>query len=138
MRHLRTSPRRVVRGFGRGSKQLGIPTANFPEHVVDNLPADVLRASLRLGQCGGSGDVHKMVVSIGWNPYYKNTKKSMVRIVFHICTEKRGTIAAIQGDIEELEKTTRLTRASENSREDKFFQSLKASWSGWYCLANLL
>lgn len=31
----------VVRGFGRGSKQLGIPTANFPEQVVDNLPADV-------------------------------------------------------------------------------------------------
>lgn len=28
-----------------------------------------------------------MVVSIGWNPYYKNTKKSMVRIVFHSINE---------------------------------------------------
>ena len=28
----------VVAGFGRGSKQLGIPTANFPENVVRALP----------------------------------------------------------------------------------------------------
>ncbi|KAK1342225.1 hypothetical protein QTO34_016984 [Cnephaeus nilssonii] len=31
----------VMRGFGHGSKQLSIPTANFPEQVVDNLPSDV-------------------------------------------------------------------------------------------------
>ena len=24
------------------------------------------------------GDIHKMVMSIGWNPYYKNKTKSMV------------------------------------------------------------
>ena len=28
----------VVKGFGRGSRQLGIPTANFPESVVKSLP----------------------------------------------------------------------------------------------------
>lgn len=28
-----------------------------------------------------------MVVSIGWNPYYKNTKKSMVRIIFRTVSE---------------------------------------------------
>ncbi len=28
----------VVKGFGRGSKQLGIPTANYPDEVVEKLP----------------------------------------------------------------------------------------------------
>ena len=28
----------VVKGFGRGSKQLGIPTANYPEAIVQKLP----------------------------------------------------------------------------------------------------
>ncbi|XP_014650174.1 PREDICTED: riboflavin kinase [Ceratotherium simum simum] len=65
----------VVRGFGRGSKQLGIPTANFPEQVVDNLPADVSTGMYYGWPSVGSGDVHKMVVSMGWNPYYRNTKK---------------------------------------------------------------
>lgn len=55
------------------------PSANFPEHVVDSLPAD-LPTGIYYGWASvGSGDVHKMVVSIGWNPYYKNVKKSMVR-----------------------------------------------------------
>ncbi|XP_011912146.1 PREDICTED: riboflavin kinase isoform X1 [Cercocebus atys] len=79
MRHLPYFCRgQVVRGFGRGSKQLGIPTANFPEQVVDNLPADISTGIYYGWASVGSGDVHKMVVSIGWNPYYKNTKKSMM------------------------------------------------------------
>ena len=55
--------------------------ANFPEQVVDNLPADVSTGIYYGWASVGSGDVHKMVVSIGWNPYYKNTKKSMVRVI---------------------------------------------------------
>ncbi|MBW04189.1 Riboflavin kinase, partial [Eschrichtius robustus] len=51
---------------------------NFPEQVVDNLPTDVSTGIYYGWASVGSGDVHKMVVSIGWNPYYKNTKKSMV------------------------------------------------------------
>ena len=54
--------------------------ANFPEQVVDNLPADISTGIYYGWASVGNGDVHKMVVSIGWNPYYKNTKKSMVRI----------------------------------------------------------
>ena len=33
-----------------------------------------------------SGPVHKMVMSIGWNPYFRNVKKSMV-CVSHLFTE---------------------------------------------------
>lgn len=61
--------------------------ANFPEQVVDNLPADISTGIYYGWASVGNGDVHKMVVSIGWNPYYKNTKKSMVRIVFHSINE---------------------------------------------------
>ncbi|XP_043421293.1 riboflavin kinase isoform X1 [Prionailurus bengalensis] len=88
MRHLPYFCRgQVVRGFGRGSKQLGIPTANFPEQVVDNLPADVSTGIYYGWASVGSGDVHKMVVSIGWNPYYKNTKKSMETHIMHTFEE---------------------------------------------------
>ncbi|RLU18677.1 hypothetical protein DMN91_009034 [Ooceraea biroi] len=31
----------VIRGFGRGSKELGIPTANLPEPVINALPNDL-------------------------------------------------------------------------------------------------
>lgn len=48
--------------------------------MVDNLPADVSTGIYYGWASVGSGDVHKMVVSIGWNPYYKNVKKSMVRV----------------------------------------------------------
>lgn len=52
--------------------------ANFPEPVVDMLPAD-MQTGIYYGwaQVDG-GQVHKMVMSVGWNPYYNNTKKSMV------------------------------------------------------------
>ncbi|KAF7200378.1 riboflavin kinase [Nothobranchius furzeri] len=73
----------VVRGFGRGSKELGIPTANFPDSVVDSLPADI-RTGIYYGWASvGNSNVYKMVMSIGWNPYYKNTKKSMETHIIH-------------------------------------------------------
>ena len=56
---------------------LGIPTANFSDDVVDNLPPDFTTGVY----CGfasvDSGPVYKMVMSIGWNPFYDNEKKSM-------------------------------------------------------------
>ncbi|XP_078531916.1 riboflavin kinase [Lissotriton helveticus] len=73
----------VVKGFGRGSKELGIPTANFPEDVVDNLPSDISTGIYYGWGCVGDGDVHKMVMSIGWNPFYKNTKKSAETHIIH-------------------------------------------------------
>ncbi|XP_038077074.1 riboflavin kinase-like [Patiria miniata] len=75
---------KVVKGFGRGSKELGIPTANYPDEVVEHLPPELSTGVY----CGWAsvdhGDVHKMVLSLGWNPYYKNTKKSMETHVMHV------------------------------------------------------
>lgn len=73
----------VVKGFGRGSKELGIPTANFPEEVVNNLPKDMETGVYYGFSQIDNGPVHKMVMSIGWNPYYKNEKKSMETHVLH-------------------------------------------------------
>lgn len=73
----------VVKGFARGSKDLGCPTANLPEEVVNNLPQD-LETGVYYGFASvDRGDVHKMVMSVGWNPFYKNEKKSMEVHILH-------------------------------------------------------
>lgn len=70
---------KVVKGFGRGSKSLGIPTANYEQSVVDKLP-DQLKAGIYFGwaKVGNQGVVEKCCLSLGWNPYFKNQVKSMV------------------------------------------------------------
>lgn len=73
----------IVKGFGRGSKQLGIPTANFPQHVVDKLPAEVGTGTYFGFASVDGSPVYKMVMSIGWNPYFKNEHKSMEVYILH-------------------------------------------------------
>lgn len=74
----------VVKGFGRGSKQLGIPTANYPESVVEKLPCGfdngVYFGWAKVDDC----PVYKMVMSIGNNPYYNNEKKTMVSSSYNL------------------------------------------------------
>merc|ERR1711872_147458 len=77
----------VVKGFGRGSKELGIPTANFPDDVVDDLPEEITTGIYYGWAKVDNGPTHKMVMSIGWNPYYKNTKKSMETHIMHTFPE---------------------------------------------------
>ena len=76
----------VIKGFGRGSRELGIPTANFNEQVVSSLPSDletgIYFAWTQL-ENDGDGMIRKAVVSIGWNPYYDNSKKSVETHVMH-------------------------------------------------------
>lgn len=52
--------------------------ANFPEDVVKSLPEAVNRGIYFGWASVDNGPVYKMVMSIGWNPYYDNTEKSMV------------------------------------------------------------
>jgi len=74
---------KVVKGFGRGSKELGIPTANFPDGVVESLPKEFGTGIYYGWATVDNGPVYKMVMSIGWNPYYNNTKKTMETHVIH-------------------------------------------------------
>jgi riboflavin kinase len=69
---------RVVKGFGRGSKTLGTPTANFEQSIVDLLPADLPKGIYFGWAQVNRSPVYKMVTSIGWNPYFGNQVKSMV------------------------------------------------------------
>jgi len=82
----------VISGFGRGSKELGIPTANLPVDAsktpwIGDIPSGVYFgwASLELpsshpnyapapGQTRFS--LFPMVMSVGYNPFYKNTVRS--------------------------------------------------------------
>jgi len=67
----------IVKGFGRGSSELGFPTANFDENVIDGLP-DQLIGGIYWGFAQvQNGPVYGMVMSIGWNPFYNNTKRAM-------------------------------------------------------------
>ncbi|XP_015427802.1 PREDICTED: riboflavin kinase [Myotis davidii] len=89
-----------------------------------------------------------MVVSIGWNPYYKNTKKSMETHIMHTFKEDfygeilnvaiagylrpeknfdslESLISAIQGDIEEAKKRLDLPEHLK-LKEDNFFQVSKS------------
>ncbi|XP_035514113.1 riboflavin kinase [Morone saxatilis] len=137
----------VIRGFvRRKQRKLGDSlSANFPDSVVDNLPADISTGIYYGWACVGNGDVYKMVMSIGWNPYYKNTKKSMethviqtfkedfygeilsVVMVGYIRPERsydslEALITAINNDIEEAKLKLELPEHLK-LREDNFFTS---------------
>ena len=44
---------------------------------MSRLPANVL-AGVYYGWAALKGQIYKMVMSIGWNPFYKNDKRSAV------------------------------------------------------------
>jgi len=73
----------IVKGFGRGSTELGFPTANFSEEVIEALPGALIGGIYwGLAQVD-NGQVHDMVMSIGWNPFYENKKRAMETHIVH-------------------------------------------------------
>ncbi|BES88185.1 riboflavin kinase [Nesidiocoris tenuis] len=73
----------VTRGFGRGSKELGCPTANYSQEVVKSLPQE-LDTGIYCGWASiDHGLVHKMVMSVGWNPFYNGKEKTMEVHILH-------------------------------------------------------
>ncbi|KAI0539087.1 hypothetical protein GGR58DRAFT_264926 [Xylaria digitata] len=102
----------VISGFGRGSKELGIPTANLPvDAAVAPWIADARSgvyfgwaslalpathpdstastnhgnddASSTLQATASQFQIYPMVMSIGYNPFYKNTVRSAEVHVLH-------------------------------------------------------
>lgn len=73
----------VVKGFGRGSKVLGIPTANLSTEGFSSLlseqPSGVYFGWAGLHKHG----IYKMVMSIGWNPYFNNPEKTIEPWLLH-------------------------------------------------------
>jgi len=95
---------KVVVGFGRGSKELGIPTANIP---VDTTPwIDTIKSGVYFGwsslelpadqqsqqshptapppsSANPNIRLYPMVMSIGYNPFYKNKVRSAEVHILH-------------------------------------------------------
>ncbi|MCL7048333.1 hypothetical protein MKW94_007225 [Papaver nudicaule] len=73
----------VIKGYGRGSKVLGIPTANLSTEgwsdILSYHPSGVYFGWAGLSNRG----VYKMVMSIGWNPYFNNTEKTIEPWLLH-------------------------------------------------------
>lgn len=69
----------VVRGYGRGSKELGIPTANLDRtSLTSSVPFDTLAAGIYWGFARiDDSDIYKTAISIGYNPTYGNTVKTV-------------------------------------------------------------
>ena len=75
--------------------QLGIPTANIPLEGLSVGGQEDLESGIYYGWAGldfgspnlkddedksweGYGRIHPMVMSVGWNPFYGNTRRSVV------------------------------------------------------------
>lgn len=73
----------VIKGYGRGSKVLGIPTANLSTEscssVLSEYPSGVYFGWAHLSTWG----TYKMVMSVGWNPYFDNTEKTIEPWLLH-------------------------------------------------------
>jgi riboflavin kinase len=85
----------VKRGFGRGGKDLGCPTANLPD---ESLPAmsSVTKTGVYYGYAQIYCPQHEntplpeedakvlpMVMSLGWNPFYKNERMTAEIHILH-------------------------------------------------------
>ena len=90
---------KVVTGFGRGSKTLGIPTAN-----VDTMSVARVVPGAATGIFFGwaslacfPGEVYATALSIGWNPFFQNEEKTCEPWLLHDFgdTDFTGTTIAL-------------------------------------------
>ncbi|KAH3745682.1 riboflavin kinase [Pelomyxa schiedti] len=74
----------VIVGFGRGSSLLGFPTANIPTEQYDQLLPD-FKVGVYYGWAtlNGVEPVYEMAMSIGYNPHFKNEKKTIEVHLLH-------------------------------------------------------
>eukprot|EP00033_Pygsuia_biforma_P000401 GCRY01000480.1.p1 GENE.GCRY01000480.1~~GCRY01000480.1.p1 ORF type:complete len:212 (+),score=26.53 GCRY01000480.1:97-732(+) len=77
----------VVRGFGRGSKLLGFPTANISttkiSNVVSHLKCGVYYGYARVNIPGYENTIFEMVMNAGYNPQFKNAEASVEVHILH-------------------------------------------------------
>jgi len=89
----------VQKGFGRGGKELGCPTANLPDESITPI-SSVAKTGVYYGYaqvlppkdgktelCQDDIRVHPMVMSLGWHPFYKN---KILTAEIHIMHEFRS------------------------------------------------
>ena len=78
----------VATGFGRGSKKLGVPTANLPcslfQQQLDDLPRGVY-----VGWAAVRGGVHRCVCNVGMSPTFAETNPEKI-VEAHLMAEFDG------------------------------------------------
>ncbi|TFK27053.1 riboflavin kinase [Coprinopsis marcescibilis] len=85
---------KVQRGFGRGGKDLGCPTANLPDESITPMSsvaktgvyygyAQVIQPDVPSGLRRADIKVLPMVMSMGWNPFYKNERLTAEIHIMH-------------------------------------------------------
>lgn len=68
----------VTTGFGRGSKQLGIPTANLPPApLMGQLKSLSTGVYFGWARVGGDSHVHKMVMNLGRRPTFEDDEPEL-------------------------------------------------------------
>ncbi|QKF93484.1 riboflavin kinase [Fadolivirus algeromassiliense] len=106
----------VIHGFGRGSKQLGFPTANLDIHI-DNCDNGVFYGYANLP----NEPKQKMVMSIGNNPHFENINKTYeVHILKNYDNDFYGEILTIEilGKIRDMKKFNSLDELIKAIEED--------------------
>ncbi|CAK0786998.1 hypothetical protein CVIRNUC_010214 [Coccomyxa viridis] len=74
----------VVKGFGRGSKELGIPTANLDSASLQGALAEAVSGVYSgWASIGTSPEAYMTAMSIGWNPYFKNEQRTAEPWLLH-------------------------------------------------------
>jgi len=73
---------KVIKGFGRGGKLLGCPTANLDDSEFGELLGKV-ENGVYYGWARLGNETYKMVSSIGFNPYFHNTKRTIEPHILH-------------------------------------------------------
>ncbi|XP_078173589.1 bifunctional riboflavin kinase/FMN phosphatase-like isoform X1 [Carex rostrata] len=73
----------VIKGFGRGSKVLGIPTANLSAESFSDILSEHTSGVYFGWAALSKRGIYKMVMSIGWNPYFDNTEKTIEPWLLH-------------------------------------------------------
>ncbi|XP_051216151.1 bifunctional riboflavin kinase/FMN phosphatase [Lolium perenne] len=77
----------VIKGYGRGSRVLGIPTANLPADKFSDILSEHT-SGVYFGWAGlRKRAIYKMVMSIGWNPYFHNSEKTIEPWILHDFSE---------------------------------------------------
>lgn len=74
---------RVVTGFGRGGRELNCPTANLDDKAVSRLPSHFPNGVFYGLAKVNHGKPYGMVMSIGWNPQFKNERKTIEVHILH-------------------------------------------------------
>lgn len=98
----------VIRGFGRGGKQLGFPTANLPIQCSPEMNKIDTGVYFGFGKIGDNKKIYRVVLSVGWNPQFNDLVEKSLEVHFLHEFEKDfyGEIVEIEciGFIREMSK----------------------------------